>query len=98
MIIEYYGEQNGVLKLVEECTELNEVLIKYLTKKEKYKPSKAKIIEEMGDVLIRMKLLAEFWDIKNEVNERRDNKYKAIKDEVTSLVERKIPFSELLTP
>lgn len=37
MIIEYFGEQNGVLKLAEECTELTEVLIKYVTKRKKDK-------------------------------------------------------------
>lgn len=97
MIIEYFGEQNGVLKLAEECTELSEVLIKYITKRKKDKPSKEKIIEEMGDVLFRMKELSTFWEINEQVNARREYKQKEIYKEVTELLERKMDSSDLLT-
>ena len=90
MIIEYFGETNGILKLAEECNELAEVLIKTVTKREKDKPSKEKIIEEMGDVLFRMKTLAEYWNIKNELNARRDKKQRDVETEVTKLLERKM--------
>jgi NTP pyrophosphatase (non-canonical NTP hydrolase) len=49
----------NILKVIEECTELNEVLIKYLTKSEENKPSLEKIAEELGDAIFRSVVLAE---------------------------------------
>jgi NTP pyrophosphatase (non-canonical NTP hydrolase) len=47
----------NILKVIEECTELNEVLLKYLTKDENKKPSLEKLAEEIGDVIFRIPVL-----------------------------------------
>ena len=71
------------LKLVEEMQELGEVLLKTITKKTS-KPTKEKIIEELGDVLLRSMVLIEQLDIENEVENRVEEKsyylYKALKE------------------
>lgn len=62
------------LKTVEECTELSEVLIKRVTKAENMKPPIEKVIEEMGDAIFRMSILAEKLGIGEKVAERVDEK------------------------
>lgn len=57
ILAQTYNDHNfNTLKLAEEATELSEVLIKSLTKSGTSKPSKAAIIEELGDFLVRMAL------------------------------------------
>lgn len=69
-VAESYDENKLVLKVVEECMELCEVLVKGVTKAEGYKPPKAKIIEEMGDVIFRMQVLAKKLQIEESVTAR----------------------------
>jgi NTP pyrophosphatase (non-canonical NTP hydrolase) len=70
LVIKYNTKEKNVLKVVEECTELNEVLIKTLTKQPEDKPPMSKVIEEMGDTLARCYILARQLGIENEVEER----------------------------
>lgn len=69
-ILIYNRSDYQYVKLAEELAELLEVVIKRYLKKPENKPSIEKLIEEMGDVLLRMKLLAEMENIKEEVNTR----------------------------
>ena len=73
-LAEHYTVDKCILKVVEECMELSEVLVKYLTKAEGYKPSTEKITEEAGDVLFRIEVLARKLQIKDDINERYINK------------------------
>lgn len=57
------------LKLIEEMGELQEVLIKPMTK-EKNNFSKENRIDEIGDVLVRLAFIIESEDISEEVSER----------------------------
>jgi NTP pyrophosphatase (non-canonical NTP hydrolase) len=74
-VIKYNTREKNILKVVEECTELNEVLIKTLTKQPEDAPPMSKVIEEMGDVLARMKILAKQMGITLLVNERKEYKF-----------------------
>ena len=58
------------LKVIEECMELSEVLVKTLTKPENLKPPISKISEEMGDVIVRMNILAIHYGIQHDVEKR----------------------------
>lgn len=49
------------LKAVEEMTELNEVLIKSMTKMPKYRPSDESIIEEIGDTILRLNVIKHMY-------------------------------------
>lgn len=51
----------NILKAVEEASELTEVLTKYLTKAEGYRPSNEKITEEIGDMIVRCKIIAKIF-------------------------------------
>lgn len=50
-------------KTCEELTELQEVLLKMLNKIDPHKPSKGRLIEEIGDVYIRLEMLIERFKI-----------------------------------
>ncbi len=65
-----FDADRHTLKVVEECMELCEVLVKGLTKAKEYKPPVEKIIEEMGDVTFRMRVLAEKLQIQDAVDKR----------------------------
>lgn len=57
-------------KTCEELTELQELLLKTINKDAKHKPAKEKIIEEIGDVefrlrMLRRKLAISYKDIEN---------------------------------
>ena len=57
-MIEYNDKDYNLLKAIEELTELQEVLIKKVIKKGGPKePSNESIIEEIGDVAIRVTIL-----------------------------------------
>jgi len=73
-IVENLTEERHVLKALEECAELSEVLLKYLNKAPQYKPGKEKIIEEMGDVMYRLGVLAKKMNIEGEVSARLEEK------------------------
>lgn len=50
-------------KTCEELTELQEVLLKMMNKIDPHKPSKEHLIEEVGDVYIRLEMLTERFKI-----------------------------------
>lgn len=67
-----------ILKVVEEATELNEVLVKTLTKREDLKPPTAKIIEEAGDLLFRLNVLANKLGIVKQIKDREAEKFQQV--------------------
>lgn len=73
-LIAYNSEMKNILKVVEECSELSEVMTKLITKREDLRPSKEKIAEEMGDVLFRIKVAAEMLGLTQAVEDRQDEK------------------------
>ena len=66
-------EQN-ILKVIEECAELQEVLIKHLTRNEQFKPKLEKMVEEMGDVVFRIVVLSKLLDVEDDVQNRMEQK------------------------
>ncbi len=58
------------LKLCEELAELSEVLIKSHTKHPDNKPPMEKIVEELGDVSIRMAIFALEHGIESQIEDR----------------------------
>jgi len=64
----------NILKVIEENTELNEVLLKYLTKSPEHRPPISKIIEEAGDVFTRLAILIEHLESEEGVISRIDDK------------------------
>ena len=64
----------NILKVIEENTELNEVLLKFITKSPEHRPSIDKIIEEAGDVIARLVILIDQLDIEDSVQSRIDEK------------------------
>lgn len=85
-LIQKIADENSkvynVLKLAEELSELSEVLLKLVNKPEGYKPPEIKIVEEMADVIIRMKVMATNFNIKDRVNDRVLVKLKYISDAI----------------
>lgn len=65
---------------MEEMAELNEVLIKTLTKEEKLKPSIDKIIEEAGDLKFRLEVVIDKLQIKDQVDQRFQEKSEQINE------------------
>lgn len=80
ILVKNVTKEKNILKVVEECAELQEVLVKSLTKGEAFKPSEDKIIEEMGDVVFRIAVLARAMDIEGEVQSRIEQKAKIMYD------------------
>lgn len=74
---EGYGHH---LKVLEESAELSEVLLKTITKAKGYKPPIDKIIEESGDLLFRIDVLAHKLGIKDKIQERRLQKSFQLKE------------------
>lgn len=66
--------QMNILKVVEECAELQEVMTKYITKRPDLKPTKEKLVEEMGDVLFRIIVASKMLDIEKQVHQRLEDK------------------------
>lgn len=77
-VLKHNTPEKNVLKVVEECMELSEVLVKYLTKQPEDKPKIDKIIEESGDVIARLRILCYQLDITREVSQRIDFKFKQL--------------------
>jgi len=65
-------------KLLEELLELSEVLIKMINKMPEKQPSKEKLIEEVGDVLLRLEVLIVKENIQEEVSKRINDKIKQL--------------------
>jgi NTP pyrophosphatase (non-canonical NTP hydrolase) len=64
----------NLLKAAEELAELSEVVLKMHNKSPKNKPKVEKLIEEIGDVELRLKILKINYAIKEQVKERVQNK------------------------
>lgn len=58
-IIKNNSYEYNVLKLLEEMSELSEVLLKTLTKRPDYRPPLEKLVEETGDVELRLAVFKE---------------------------------------
>jgi NTP pyrophosphatase (non-canonical NTP hydrolase) len=67
-------KDRNIMKCTEELIELSEVLIKTLNKNEQNRPPVSKIIEEIGDVIFRTAVIAEQYNIQEEVFDRIDEK------------------------
>lgn len=63
------GPDYNKLKLLEEIHETGEVLVKTMTKKGKNLPPEENLIEELGDLIVRAKILA-YQIGEDRVNER----------------------------
>lgn len=79
-LVRHCTTEYNILKVVEECAELQEVMIKYLTKNEQLKPNLAKITEEMGDVIFRILVTSKMLGIEDDVQGRMDYKAKVLYD------------------
>lgn len=78
-LVNFFTEEQNVLKLIEELTELQHVMIKYLTKSPAFKPKKKDMIEEMGDVMFRMAIVMEVLGITEEdVEDRAEHKWEVM--------------------
>lgn len=73
-LTEHMSEEKIILKMLEECAELSEILLKYLTKRPENRPPLDKIVEELGDVIYRGKVLASKMNIEDKVNTRVSEK------------------------
>jgi len=71
-------EQYNILKVCEESTETQEKLLKYITKSKEYKPKLEDIVEEIGDLELRLEFLKELWNIQKAVQERKVYKLKKL--------------------
>lgn len=72
------GSMYNYTKLSEELFELGEVLLQTVNKKGDYRPSLKKIIEESGDVILRLHILCLSLGIADKVNERANTKMNKI--------------------
>lgn len=70
MIIKYNEPKYNFSKLAEELFELGEVCMKMINKKPDKQPPQENLIEEMGDVLLRCKVICLQENIAVGVNER----------------------------
>jgi NTP pyrophosphatase (non-canonical NTP hydrolase) len=77
-LVKHVPTEMNILKVVEECAELQEVMVKYLTKNESLKPKMEKLSEEMGDVIFRIMVAAKMLGIEDEVQGRMDFKAKQL--------------------
>lgn len=68
----------NILKLIEETTELNEVLLKYLSKPDALKPSLQSIVDEAGDVVLRLHIVMETLCLTGKLNEKLTSKCEEI--------------------
>ena len=73
-ILEYNKPEFNYIKLGEELAELSEVVIKRFLRKDPHKPPLAKIVEECGDVLLRIRILSAMEGLDDEINERQNQK------------------------
>ena len=88
-LIKYQSREKNILKAVEECAELQEVLVKLLTKGESTRPKIEKIIEEAGDVMFRIYVLTEMLGITDKTFDRTEQKAEFILKWVEKTFENK---------
>lgn len=77
---EYNTMEKTLLKVAEECTELAEVMIKSVTKKEEHRPPMEKLTEEMGDVLFRIWVATKKLGNEAEVKQRVATKARQLEE------------------
>lgn len=82
IIISHNSEEYDLLKLAEECTELSEVLIKMVTKPNRKEEKMEHLIEEIGDVSLRARILVDKLKISDKVEERFNSKLKYLNEKV----------------
>lgn len=85
-IIDYNTPDKNILKVAEECNELAEVMIKYVLKTPELKPPVAKIIEESGDVIFRIKVVAEMLGIWEDIKNRQKQKAAQVDEWMTAKI------------
>jgi hypothetical protein len=65
----------NITKLCEELSELQEVLLKYINKKPEKAPSKQAIVDEVGDVFLRLGVVIKQLEVEEDpIGERLDTK------------------------
>lgn len=77
-ILDYNTEKGDYGKLMEELAELSEVVVKSYIKVEGHKPPIEKVVEEIGDVLLRIDIIIRRLNIEEAVTERIENKLKKL--------------------
>lgn len=82
IVISHNSEEYNLLKLAEECTELSEVLIKMVTKPNRREEKMEHLIEEIGDVSLRTRILVDKLKISDKVEERVNSKLKYLDEKV----------------
>ena len=82
IIVSHNSEEYDLLKLAEECTELSEVLIKMVTKPNRKEEKIPHLIEELGDVKLRMDILVSKLNVEEEVYIRVNSKLDYINEKV----------------
>lgn len=75
----YNSIEFNALKVVEEATEVNELLIKGLTKIQSLKPSAEEEIEEIGDLIMRLAIYIAHRGIEDDVITRISDKFRMVK-------------------
>lgn len=88
-LAQYSKPEYNILKVIEECAELSEVMAKYLTKPSELKPSSEKLTEEMGDVIFRIFVAAKVLGVEQEVTSRVDEKAEIMLDWAINKYENK---------
>lgn len=83
-IVDYNTQEKNILKVAEECNELAEVMIKYVLKTPELKPPVSKIIEESGDVIFRIKVVAEMLGIWDDIKDRQKEKASQVDEWITA--------------
>ena len=87
-VVEYLIKHNTLefnrKKVLEECIELSEVLIKQLTKIPELQPGDDKLVEEAGDTLFRIKVLGTHLGIWESIKARAAEKASQIKEHIDS--------------
>ncbi len=68
----------NTLKVIEEIFETGELLTKSISKVERLKPTKEQLVEEIGDLLMRLKVLILHMKIDEDVERRMENKFAAL--------------------
>jgi hypothetical protein len=79
---------HAMLKVIEELSEAQVVLTKMLTKPKDKRPSTLDLVEELGDVLFRINVLAKAIDLEDDIQARAYNKIRYIHE---AFVSGKIP-------
>lgn len=77
-IADSHNTEYHTIKVIEELHEVGEALVKTITKSGLNKPPKEKIIEECGDLLLRLNVLAIHLCIEDEIDSRAMAKCKEL--------------------